>query len=192
VYTEAGLAKPPGVAVKRGAKLDAAAADTLLKSSAHYVLATTQYSVVSDLLKAAADKGAAISVAALSFVNPDELAESVGPLARGTMVSQVIPSPRASNQVSVPLVRECAEALNALNGAKLNYTSLESCIAATTLVAALKKAGPKATRESLLQTMGALGHLELGGYSLNFSPTSHQGSNWVELTMLSRGNRFVQ
>jgi len=27
---------------------------------------------------------------------------------------------------------------------------------------------------------------------LNFSPTSHQGSSWVELTILSRGNRFVQ
>jgi branched-chain amino acid transport system substrate-binding protein len=192
VYVEAGAPKPFGIAVKRGARLDAASTDALLKSGSHYVLATTQYSVVSDLLKAAADKGTAISVAALSFVNPDELAESVGPIARGTMVSQVIPSPRASNQVSVPLVKECAEALTALSGAKLNYTSLESCIAATTLVAALKKAGPKATRESILEAMGSLGRVDLGGYSLNYSPTHRHGSSWVELTMLARGNRFVQ
>ncbi len=108
------------------------------------------------------------------------------------MVSQVIPSPRASNQVSIPLVKECAEALRALNGAKLNYTSLESCIAATTLVAAIKKAGPKPTRESILQAVGLLGRVDLGGYSLQYSPTNHHGSSWVELTMLSRGNRFVQ
>ncbi|MEP7298817.1 MAG: ABC transporter substrate-binding protein [Burkholderiales bacterium] len=191
-YVETGSAKPPGVAVKRGAKLDAASADALLKSTAHYVLATTQYGVVSDLLKRASDKGVTMSIAALSFVNPDELAESVGPLARGTMVSQVIPSPRTANQVAVPLVKECAEELKALNGSSLNYTSLESCISATLLVNALKKAGPKVTRESLLQTMGSLGRMDLNGYSLTYSPTDHRGSSWVELTMLSRGNRFVQ
>ncbi|HJV70140.1 ABC transporter substrate-binding protein [Ideonella sp.] len=191
-HAEVGLARPPGVAIKRGAALDTAALDAVLKSPAHYVLATTQFGAVRDLLKAAGDKGVPLSVAALSFVNPDELAESAGGLARGTMVSQVIPSPRPSNQVSVPLIRECAEALNALNGAKLNYTSLESCIAATALVTAIRKAGPNPTRESILHAMDAVDRLDLGGYSLQFSPTRHQGSNWVELTMLSRGNRFVQ
>jgi len=192
VYAEVGAAKPPGVAVKRGAPVDAAAIDALLKAAPHYVLATTQYGAVRDVLKAANDKGTPVPVAALSFVNPDELAESVGPLARGTMVAQVIPSPRAANQVSIPLVKECADALHALNGAKLNYTSLESCIAAHALVAALKKAGPQPTREGILQAMGSLGRLDLGGYSLQFSPARHHGSSWVELTMLSRGNRFVQ
>ncbi len=192
-YTDAGIAKPRGVAVKRGVPLDAAAIDALLKDSPHYVLATTQYSAVSDFLKATHDKGATTSVAALSFVNPDELAESVGALARGTIVSQVIPSPRASNQISMPVVKECAEALKSLNGAMLNYTSLESCIAAKALVAALNKAGPRGlTREGILQAMGSLGRLELGGYSLSYSPANHQGSSWVELTILSRGNRFVQ
>jgi ABC-type branched-subunit amino acid transport system substrate-binding protein len=191
-FTDASLPKPKGVAVKRGAPVDAASVDAILKEAPHYVLATTQYSAVSDFLKIAGDKGSQTPVAALSFVNPDELAESVGALARGTVVAQVIPSPRPSNQVSVPLVKDCAELLNALNGAKLNYTSLESCIAAKTLVLALKKAGPKPTREGILQAMGSLGRVDLNGYALNYSPTSHHGSTWVELTILSRGNRFVQ
>ena len=29
-------------------------------------------------------------------------------------------------------------------------------------------------------------------FSLNYAPTNHNGSNWVELTILSRGNRYVQ
>ena len=190
-FVELGAAKPKGVAIKRGAAMDAAAVDALLKDAPHYVLATTQFSAVNDLFKAASTRGTPVPVAALSFVNPDELAESVGVDARGTVVAQVIPSPRASSQVSVPVVRECAEALSALNGAKLNYTSLESCIAAKALLAALKKAGPKVTRESLLQTMGSLGRLDLGGFMLSFSPTQRQGSQWVELTILARGNRFV-
>lgn len=184
--------KPRGVAVKRGAALDAAAFDVLVKGDPHYVLTTTQYSIVGDYLKMAHDKGKPIPVAALSFVNPDELVESVGHLARGTVVSQIIPSPRLSNQVAIPLVKDCASALNALNGAKLNYTSLESCIAAKALVAALKKAGSNPTRESVLQAMGSLGRLDLNGYTLAFGPGHRHGSNWVELTILSRGNRYVQ
>jgi ABC-type branched-subunit amino acid transport system substrate-binding protein len=90
------------------------------------------------------------------------------------------------------LVKECADALNALNGSKLNYTTLESCIAATALVAAIRKAGPNPTREGILQAMGSVERLDLGGYTVQFSSSRHQGSNWVELTMLSRGNRFVQ
>lgn len=192
VFVEAGTEKPRGVAVKRGAALDASVVDALTKDSPHYVLATTQFNAVGDYLKIAGEKGSPVPVAALSFVNPDELIESVGNLARGTVVSQIIPSPRVSNQVSIPLVKECADALKALNGAKLNYTSLESCIAAKVLVMALKKAGPQPTRESVLQAMGTLGRLDLHGYTLSFGPNQRHGSTWVDLTILSRGNRFVQ
>ena len=192
-FTAAGLPKPRGVAVKRGAALPAAAVDALLKDEPHYVLATTQYAVVGEYLKIAHERGATVPVAALSFVNPDELAESVGVAARGTVVAQVIPSPRAANQVAVPVVKECAQALDELNGGKLNYTSLESCIAAKALVAALKKAGVKAaSREAVLAAAGSAGRLDLGGFVLSFQPGNHNGSSWVDLTMLSRGNRYVQ
>jgi branched-chain amino acid transport system substrate-binding protein len=192
-FAEQGLERPRGVAVKRGgAAVDAAVVDNIVKDSPHYVLATTQFNVVGEFLKLANDKGVNIPVAALSFVNPDELVESVGNLARGTVVAQVMPSPRSSNQISVPLMKECADALSALNGARLNYTSLEACIGAKVLVEAIKKAGPQPTRASLLQAMGNLGRVDLKGFSLNFGPTQRHGSNWVELTILSRGNRFVQ
>jgi branched-chain amino acid transport system substrate-binding protein len=191
-FTDAGIAKPAGVAVKRGATLTMATVSELTKDAPHYVLTTTQYSVLSDLLRLAAQAGTPVSVAALSFVNPDELSESVGAQARGVIVSQVIPAPRAANQVSLPIVKECAEALKELNGASLNYTSLESCIAAKALVVALRHAGPNPTRESILHAMASFGHVDLGGFILHYSATDHQGSNWVELTMLSRGNRYVR
>ena len=192
-FADQGMERPRGVAVKRGGSaVTEAIVDAIIKDAPHYVLATTQFNVVGEFLKIANDKGSTIPVAALSFVNPDELVESVGNLARGTVVAQVMPSPRSSNQISVPLMKECADALNALNGGKLNYTSLESCIAAKVLVEAMRKAGPQITRASLLQSMGNLGRLDFKGFSLNYSPSQRHGSNWVELTILSRGNRFVQ
>ena len=135
-----GLARPAGVGVKRGAVITPASVKDLLKDSPHYVLATTQYSAVRDLIRISSQDGPPPSIVALSFVNPDELRESVGPLARGVIVSQVIPSPRMSNEVSMPVVHDCAEALKDYNGAKLNYTALESCIGAKTLVLALHRA----------------------------------------------------
>ena len=47
-FTEAGIARTSGVAVKRGAKLEQASIDALTKDGPHYVLASTQYSVVGD------------------------------------------------------------------------------------------------------------------------------------------------
>jgi branched-chain amino acid transport system substrate-binding protein len=191
-FVEAGLPQPKGVATRRGARMEPATVAAIAKEAPHYLLATTQFSVVGDFLRAAGDNAIPIPVAALSFVNPDELAESVGATARGTVVSQVIPSPSTGNRLTIPVVKECAEALTELNGARLNYTSLESCIAAKALLLALKKAGPRATRETVLQAMATLGRVDLGGYVLNFANGSHHGSQWVDLTMLSRGNRFVQ
>jgi ABC-type branched-subunit amino acid transport system substrate-binding protein len=191
-FVDAGLEKPRGVAVKRGAALSQAQVADLLKDSPHYVFATTQYGALRDLLLIAAEEGPPPSVVALSFVNPDELAESVGKAARGVIVSQVIPGPHMANEVSMPVVHECAEALKEFSGAKLNYTSLESCIAARTLVLALHRAGAHPTRDGVLHAMAMLGHVDLGGYVMNFSSANRQGSNWVDLTILSRGDRYVR
>lgn len=191
-YVEAGIGKPKGVAVKRGAKLTDTQISAILQDQPHYVLATTQFNIVGDYLRIATSQGATVPIAALSFVNPDELVESVGNLARGTVVSQVMPSPRAGNQVSVPIVKECAEALAALNDAKLNYTSLESCIAAKALVAILKKVTGNPTRDAILKAASTLGRVDFGGYTVSYGPGQQNGSTWVELTILSRGNRFVQ
>jgi branched-chain amino acid transport system substrate-binding protein len=190
-YREAGMTPPKAIAVKRGAPVELSTVAAAAREMPHYVLATTQFGTVGDFLRVATSSGHHLSMAALSFVNPGELAESAGEVARGTVISQVMPSPSLGNQMALPVVRDCAEALAALNGSKLNLTSLEACIAAKALLAVLKKAGPSATREGVLQAAGSVGRLDLGGYSLDFSPSNRHGSHWVDLTILSSGNRFV-
>lgn len=191
-FADAGLPKPPAVAVKRNSPLREQEVEELLKSNPHYVFATTQHGAVGQYLKLSAERGNPVPVAALSFVNPDELLEGVGAAARGTVVAQVMPAPRGSKLVSAPVVKECADLLEAFNGAKLNYTSLESCMAAKVLVAALRKAGPNPTREGLLSAMAGLGRVDLDGHVLNYANGNRHGGQWVELTILARGNRYVQ
>lgn len=182
--------KPRTLAIKRNTKLDAATFAAVLKDPPHYVLSTTQYSVVGDFLKIAATAGANIPVAAVSFVNPDELVASYGDAARGTLVSQVVPAPRGSLLISNLAMKDCAATVLAYNGSKLNYTSLESCLAAKTLLRVIQKVGPsKINRTSLLQGLESAGRIDLDGFVLNFSK-GNSGSNFVDLTIVSRGSQF--
>jgi branched-chain amino acid transport system substrate-binding protein len=184
--------KPRTLAVKRNMKLDSAVFEPILKELPHYVLATTQFTVVGDLLQAAQAKGVSVSVAALSFVNPDELADTYGNLARGTIVSQVVPAPRGANLISNAVLKDCAALLQTLNGSKLNYTSFESCLAAKAIVRVIQKVGlAKVTRASLLQGLERAGKIDLDGFVLDFGKDNH-GSHLVDLTILSRNGQFAK
>jgi branched-chain amino acid transport system substrate-binding protein len=190
VAVASGLAKPRAIAIRRGAKLDPTILDAVLADSPHYVIATTRAEPVADLLKVMAEKGRQVPISALSFVNPDELASIAGAGARGTIVSQVVPTPRTTPNINFPVVKECADAVAAVNSAQFNYTTLESCLAAKVLVEAIKRAGPSVGRSSLVKGIESLGRLDLGGVQMVFGPGSHHGSKWVDLTILSRGNTY--
>lgn len=184
--------KPRTLAVKRNTKLDATAFEAIFKDPPHYVLATTQFTVVGDLLQAAQAKGISVPVAALSFVNPDELADTYATVARGTIVSQVVPTPRGANLISNAAIKDCAALVLALNGSKLDYTSLESCLAAKTLVKVMQKiGGTKVNRASLLQGLENAERIDLDGFVVNYSKGNH-GSSFVDLTILSRNNQFTK
>lgn len=178
---------PLQLSVKRNVKVDAATFDPLFQQAPQVLVATTQFGPVLDALAAMQAKGKPIPISALSFVNPDELASAPGGAARGTTVTQVVPSPRNNN---VQIVRDCGDLLKAANLGTLNYTNLEACIAAKILVEALKKSGKQPNRQSLFAALEGLGRLDVGGFVVTFSKDSHHGSKWTDLSILSRGGTF--
>lgn len=182
--------KPRVLAVKRNVKLEAAAFDAVLKEPPHYLIFTTQFTVVGDYMKAAQTKGVSTPVAALSFVNPDELARIYGTAARGAIVSQVTPSPAGALVYKNPLLRDCSKLLKEYSGAQLNYTSLEACIAAKAMVRVIQKVGPtKITRQTLLKGFETAGRIDLDGFVLDYT-NGHHGSKFADITFLSRDSMF--
>jgi len=185
-----GGVQPRALPVKRNAKLGEIAFESVFKDPPHYMLFTTQYSVVGDYMQAAHAKGISVPVTALSFVNPDELARSYGSVARGAIVSQVVPSPNGSLLFSNPALRDCAKLLRDFSGAKLNYTSLEACLAAKTLVKVIQQVGPaRVTRPALLKGLNNAGRIDLDGFVLDYSKGRH-GSRYVDISFLSRDSMF--
>jgi ABC-type branched-subunit amino acid transport system substrate-binding protein len=71
-----------------------------------------------------------------------------------------------------------------------SYQSLESYIAAKVLVEGMRRAGSPLTRESLLRALDTVRDYDVGGYIVSFSPTNHNGSSFVSLTILARDLAF--
>ena len=62
-------------------------------------------------------------------------------------------------------------------------------MAARVLVEGLRRAGARASRESLITGLESIGKQSMGGFALSFSATDHVGSSFVELSMLTGDGR---
>ncbi len=187
--TKRGL-KPVSVSsVKRNQLELGDAVSGMVKSNPDVVITTTLYRTTADFVKQARKAGSGAQFASTSFVGASALATELGPLGTGVVVAQVVP-PYA--RTSIPIVKEYQAAIEKQLGKKdLSFTSLESYIAAKVLVEGIRRAGANPTRESLLRALDSIRNFDVGGYVVEFSPSNHNGSKFVELTAISKAGRFA-
>lgn len=140
--------------------------------------------VIDEFLKA----GGQAQFFALSIVASDSLYKALGEKARGIVVTQIVPYPWDRN---IPLVREYQDLLKARGVTDYSPTGLEGFVYAKALVLGLQRAGKKLTREGLIQAYEGMSSQDMGGLKLAYSPTDHNGSDFVEITMIGRGGKLV-
>ncbi|MCC5811029.1 MAG: ABC transporter substrate-binding protein [Ectothiorhodospiraceae bacterium] len=121
----------------------------------------------------------------VSFVGSQALVDALGDLAEGVIVTQVVPPYDAD----LPAVADYRRALRAYDSSlSPDFVSLEGYLAARLFIEALKKAGPEANRESLVDAMLGLGQVDLGvGEMLSLAPGDHQASDGVWPTQVRNG-----
>jgi ABC-type branched-subunit amino acid transport system substrate-binding protein len=124
----------------------------------------------------------------VSFVGSKALAKELGPEGRGVQISQVVPFPWDN---SVPVVKEYRKLLDEAK-AEPGFGTLEGFIAAKVTVEGLKRAGRKLDRESFIKAMESLDPYDVGGFKVTYTPESHNGSKFVDLTIISRDEKFVR
>jgi ABC-type branched-subunit amino acid transport system substrate-binding protein len=160
----------------------------IAKGEPDVVILTTLYKATADFVKAAQKAGLGFQMASNSFPGASPLAKELGKQGAGFIVATVVPPP---SKRSVAIVQEYQVAIEKQLGKKeLSFTSLESFIAAKATVEALRRAGPKLTRENFAQALDGMKSYDAGGYVVSFSPTNHNGSSFVELTVLGRDLKF--
>jgi ABC-type branched-subunit amino acid transport system substrate-binding protein len=187
--TRRGL-KPASIGTLKRNQTDlGAAVSEVVKASPDVVIATTLYKTTGDFIKASRQAGSTAQFASTSFVGASALASELGDQGAGVVVAQVVP-PYARS--SVQIVREYQAAIEKSLGRKdYSFTSLESFIGAKVLVEAIRRSGANPTREGLMKTLDAMQNFNVGGYVVDFSPTNHNGSRFVELTAIGKGGKFA-
>ena len=152
------------------------------------VILTTLYKATADFVRLAQKSGMSAQMASNSFPGASPLAKELGKDGQGLIVATVVPPP---TKRSLPVVQEYQQAIELQVGTKAySFTSLESYIGAKVLVEALKRAGPKPTREGLMQSLDAMKAFDVGGYAVSFAHDNHNGSSFVELTVIGQGLKF--
>jgi branched-chain amino acid transport system substrate-binding protein len=152
------------------------------------VILTTLYKATADFVRVAQKTGLGAQMASNSFPGASPLAKELGKQGEGFIVATVVPPP---TKRSLPIVKEYQQAIELQTGKKeFSFTSLESYIGAKVLVEALKRAGPKPTREGFMQALDSIKDFDVGGYTVTFAPDNHNGSSFVELTVIGEGHKF--
>lgn len=188
---ERNLAAVSVAAFKDRAKPDIeAGVKEVLKGDPDVIILTTLYKATSDFIKAARKAGSSAQMVSNSFPGSTPLSVELGKDGVGVVIAQVVPSPfnAASSVLVVPEYRVASEKL--LGRQEYSFTSLESFIAAKVTVEAIRRAGPNLTRETLMRALDSMSSYDAGGYFVSFSPRNHNGSKFVDLTIIGRNLKF--
>ncbi|KRH98939.1 ABC transporter substrate-binding protein [Curvibacter sp. PAE-UM] len=155
------------------------------QSGAQAVLLIASGSAVVDGIKAIRAAGSAAQVVTLSNNASGGFIKSLGENARGVIVSQVFPQ-----SISYALVKEAQDMARAKGAADVSPAMLEGYAAAKVLVEALRRAGPKPTRDRIQAALEGLSKFDLGGLEVNFSPQDHTGLDFADLSIITSDGRF--
>ena len=140
------------------------------------------------LIRLARQAGSRITFLAVNS-GSTQIAAALRELAQGMVFTQVMPSPWARKTA---ITREYQEAFGQAHpGREFSYGSLEGYMTAKALVMALKLAGPQPTRERFVKGLEGV-NFDLGGIAAAYSASSHTGSTYVDLAMVTREGKFLQ
>jgi ABC-type branched-subunit amino acid transport system substrate-binding protein len=154
-------------------------------TGAQAVLMIASGSAVVDGIKAIRAAGSGAQIVTLSNNASGGFIKSLGEHARGVIVSQVFPQ-----SVSYGLVKEAQELSRAKGLGDASPAMLEGYAAAKVLVEALRRAGPKPSRERIQTALEGLAKFDIGGLEVNFSQQDHTGLDFADLAIITSDGRF--
>ena len=159
----------------------AKAVATVSKADPQAVIMYTLYKPAVEFVKQMKKAGANPTFIALSPVGTNGLVKELGPDSRGVVVSQTVPYPW---NPAIPVVKEYLNVLKSNPKTPVDFSTMEAYLAAKVLVEGLRRTGRDLTREKLIRAMESMKSYDVGGYEVGFSPSNHNGSTYVDLTVI--------
>jgi ABC-type branched-subunit amino acid transport system substrate-binding protein len=125
----------------------------------------------------------------VSFVGSKALADALGDDGHGVAISQVVPFPWSP---TTRVVKEYQALMRNAGVKEYNFSSLEGFIVAKAFAEGLRRAGRDITRERLIGALEGMSAVDLGDFVIGFGPADRAGSQFVDLTIIGRGGKFLQ
>jgi branched-chain amino acid transport system substrate-binding protein len=175
--------------VERNSVDVSAAVSKLLAKRPDSIIEVTAYTSSAAFIKQMRKSGYTGQFQNVSFVGSQALANELGPDGPGVGISQVVPFPwRQSNSI----VAEYTKALKKAGVTDANFSSLEGYIAAKVFAEGVRRAGPDLTREKFIAALETVNLASYDiGFPVNFSPTNHNGSSFVDMTVITKNEKFL-
>ncbi|MBT9552613.1 MAG: ABC transporter substrate-binding protein [Hydrogenophaga sp.] len=173
--------------VERNTNDVAPALKDILAAKPEAIVQIGAYKACATFIRLARQQGFGGNFYNVSFVGTQALMDELGAVAKGVVVSQVMPFPYSP---ATQLSGEYLADLKDKRGQAPNYSGMEGYVAAKVFVEALKRAGRGATRESFIDAIHGMQAVNLGGFPVDFGPQKHTGSRFVELTLLTEDGRI--
>lgn len=177
------------VTVERNTVDVAASLAAILKAAPEAVVQISAYKSCAALIRQAKAKGYGGQFFNVSFVGSRALAEELGDVGAGVTISQVVPFPYIGSSA---IVREYQQRMTEAGHKDFDFSSMEGFLAAKVFTEGLRRAGRALTRDSLVTALESIREYNMGGFYVNYSPKSHEGSRFTDLTLIGRGGRFVR
>lgn len=178
------------VATERNGDGAEGAAENILAMNPDVVILISTYPVAADMIKRMRRAGYRGGFSNYSFVGSQSLAARLPDSSVGIVFTQVVPFPWKPR---LPIVHEYQKVINLTNSGQYSFVGLEGFIAARALSEGLRRAGRALTREGLIQALETINpsNYDGGGFDLRFEPDNHNGSDFVDLSAIGTGSRFI-
>jgi ABC-type branched-subunit amino acid transport system substrate-binding protein len=200
-YGQAGLKGVELAMTKRGMKISALgtverntikvedAVKTINAAKPDAVVMISQYTSCAEFIRQMKKAGSGPTFYNVSFVGSNALANALGKDGAGVVISQVMPFPWGT---AVPVVKEYQQLSAKAGNSDFNFSAIEGFIVAKVFVEGLKRAARNVTREGFIDALEKMQDVDVGGFFVSYSPKSHTGSRFVDLTIIAREGKFLR
>ena len=174
--------------VERNTVAVEAAAKAIHATQPDAVVMISAYTSIAAFVRQMQKLGSGATFYNVSFVGSKALSEALGKDGVGVAISQVVPFPWGT---AVPVVKEYQAAAKKAGLKDVDFSALEGFLSAKVLVEGLKRTGRDLNREKFVDTMEKM-DVDLGGFHVAYSPKTHAGSKFVDLTIIARDGKFLR
>lgn len=89
-----------------------------------------------------------------------------------------------------PLIKEARELAKAKGLENISPVMMEGYAAAKVLVEGLRRVGPRPTSSGLRDALEGIRNFDIGGLTVNYSPTSHTGLEFADPSIIDAQGQF--